>query len=539
MSSIALTPAPAAVLGRRAINPWLIAVAVVIPTFMEVVDTTIANVAQRYIAGGLSAAVTDSEWVITSYLAANAFVLPITGWLSAHFGRRNYFLLSIAVFTFASALCGLSTSLLQLILFRILQGLAGGGLQPSSQAILLDAFPPEKQGAAQTMFAVAALLGPVVGPTLGGWLVVTYDWRWIFYINVPVGIVGFLACYALLQDPDYLKQQRAELSKRPLNFDGIGLALLALLMASWEVVLSKGQEWDWLGDPFWRVQTLLIVFVLALGGLLYRELTFASPVVNFRVLRERNFAMSCVIIFCAFAVLYQSSVALPGMLQALFGYDAYVSGLVLSPSGLFAIVMLVVVGVLLGRGADARWLIAAGVLTVAAASYWMSLMNLQISPWQVVWPRVALIVGLSMIFAPLNVAAYLYMPKHLRGAAVGLLALLRNEGGSFGTSMSQTIQERRLQFHTARVGEFLDPLNSHVTSFLDQSRAFFFQQTGDAAGSAQMAGQALENLRQQQASSLSYFDVFWVAGVVGLGLAFLVPLMKRSVAEKGAHVGGE
>src|SRR5262245_49385965 len=227
MSSVTLPLIPAVATVRRAVNPWFVAIAVVIPTFMEVVDTTIANVAQRYIAGGLSSAVTDSEWIITSYLAANAFVLPITGWLSAQFGRRNYFLLSIAVFTVASMLCGMATSLAQLILFRILQGLAGGGLQPSSQGILLDAFPPEKQGTAQTMFGIAALLGPIVGPTLGGWLVVNYDWRWIFYVNVPVGVLGFLACYALLEDPDYLKQERAELQKKAVVLEGIGLRLLA------------------------------------------------------------------------------------------------------------------------------------------------------------------------------------------------------------------------------------------------------------------------------------------------------------------------
>jgi DHA2 family multidrug resistance protein len=524
---------------RPAINPWFVAVAVVVPTFMEVVDTTIANVAQRYIAGGLAAAVTDSEWVITSYLAANAFVLPITGWLGAHFGRRNYFLLSIAVFTVASALCGMATSLPELILFRVVQGLAGGGLQPSSQAILLDTFPREKQGAAQTMFGVAALLGPVVGPTLGGWLCVNYNWRWIFYINIPVGILGFLGCYALLRDPEYLTEERAELKKRPLNFDGTGLALLALVMASWEVVLSKGQEWDWLGDPFWRIQTLLAVFVVALLGLIYRELTFASPVVDFRVLKERNFAASCIIIFSAFSVLYLASVALPNMLQTLFGYDAFVAGLVMSPSGFFAILMMLVVGTLLGRGADARYLIATGLLCVSASCYWMARMNLEVSPWQLVWPRVLLIVGLSMIFAPLNVAAYLYTPKHLRGAAVGLLALLRNEGGSFGTSMAQTIEQRRLQFHTARVGEFLDPLNPQLSTFLEQAREVFYQQTGDMAAAQQMALQSLENLRQQQAASLAYFEVFWVAAVLAAGLVFLVPLMKRSVAEKGAHIAAE
>src|SRR6516165_8422128 len=228
MSSSAARASAAAAPARRSISPWLVAAAVVIPTFMEVLDTTIANVALRYIAGGLSASSVDSEWVITSYLAANATILPITGWLSAHLGRRRYFLLSIAVFTIASGLCGMATSLEQLILFRVIQGLGGGGLQPSSQGILLDSFPPEKQGAAQTMFGVAALLAPVVGPTLGGYLTVNYDWRWIFYINLPVGAIGLLASYLMVDDPAYLKEERAKLSKRPLNFDYIGLGLLVL-----------------------------------------------------------------------------------------------------------------------------------------------------------------------------------------------------------------------------------------------------------------------------------------------------------------------
>ena len=400
-------------------------------------------------------------------------------------------------------------------------------------------FSRERQGAAQTMFGVAALLGPIVGPTLGGWLVDTYSWRWIFYINLPVGVIGFLACYALLDDPDYLKEQRAKLTKGPLNFDGIGLGLLALVMASWEVMLSKGQEWDWLGDPFWRVQALLIVFVLGLGALLYREMTFASPVINFRVLRERNFAASCVIIFSAFAVLYAATVALPALLQTLFGYDAFVSGLVLSPAGFFSIMMLVIVGALLGRGVDARWLIAPGLLIMAAGAYWMALMNLQISPWQVVWPRVVLIIGLSLIFAPINVAAFLYTPKRLRGAAVGLLALLRNEGGSFGTSMGQTIQERREQFHLSRLADNLSSLNPHVHSFLEKGQGFFMHHTGDLVKSQQMAEQALANLRQQQASSLAYFDVFWLCAAVGVALAVLVLFMRRSVAEKGTPIGAE
>jgi DHA2 family multidrug resistance protein len=433
----------------------------------------------------------------------------------------------------------MATSLGQIILFRVIQGLAGGGLQPSSQGVLLDSFPPEKQGAAQTLFGIAALLAPVVGPTLGGYLTVQYNWRWIFYINLPVGALALLVCYFVVDDPEYLKKERAELRRRPLNFDYIGLGLLALVMSCWEIMLSKGQEWDWLGDPFWRIQTLLALFVVGLGCLIFRELRIANPVVNFRPLAERNFRMCCVIIFCAYAVLYGTSTSTPALLQSLFGYDAYVSGLVLSPSGIFSVIVLFVVGALLGRGADARWLIGGGLLVMAAGAYWMSLMNLYISPWEVVWPRVVIIIGLSMTFAPLNVAAFKYTPTYLRGAAVGLFALLRNEGGSVGTSMAQTMQERRLQFHTSRVGEFIDPFNPYVTSFLDQARSAFYQQTGDPAGSQQRAVQALADRVQQQAESLAYFDVFWLCAALGVGLVVLVLLMKRSVAEKGEHVGGE
>jgi DHA2 family multidrug resistance protein len=536
LNSVALAPAA---VSRPAINPWFVAVVVVVPAFMEILDTTIANVALRYIAGGLAAAQTDSEWVITSYLAANAVILPISGWLSARLGRRNYFLLSIAVFTIASALCGMATSLGQIILFRVIQGLAGGGLQPSSQAILMDSFPPEKQGVAMTIFGVAALVGPIVGPTLGGWLVVNYDWRWIFFVNVPVGLLALAAAYYLVDDPDYLKKERAELGRKPLNFDYIGLGLLSLAMSCWEVVLSKGQEWDWLSDPFWRVQTLILLFGLGFGLLLFREMRIANPIVNFRVLGERNFAMSGVSIFCVFAVLYAVSISLPNLLQSLAGYDALAAGLVLSPSGLSSIAAMVIVSFLMGRGADARWLIAAGLAVIAVSNYWVAHMNLQISPWQVIAPRMVLTAGLGLIFAPINVAAFMYTPKHLRGAAVGMLALLRNEGGSVGTSMAQTLQERREQFHLSRVGEFLGPFNPRVNSYLEQAQASFFQQTGDAAASRRMALEGLSNLRQQQAASMAYFDVFWVAAVLGAALVFLVLLMKRSVAEKGANVGAE
>jgi DHA2 family multidrug resistance protein len=539
MSGAAVASTPLNARSRAAVNPWVVAAVVVVPTFMEVLDTTIAVVALRYIAGGLSATVDDGEWVITSYLAANAIILPITGWLIGRLGRRNYFLLSIAIFTLASGLCGMATSLPQLILFRVLQGLAGGGLQPSSQGVLLDAFPAERQGMAMTLFGLAALIAPVVGPTLGGWITDSYSWRWVFLLNVPVGIVAFGACFIMLKDPDYLVAQRKELLKKPFSFDGIGLSLLVIVIVCWEVVLSKGQEWDWLGDPSWRVQTLATLFVVGLAGLIFWELRHPNPVVNFRPLRERNFAACCFIIFVAYAVLYASSTSLPALLQTLFGYDALSAGLVMSPAGIFAVITMPFVGRALGRGADARWVIVAGLLTMAAGSYWMSQMNLDISPGQAVWPRVVLIIGIAMCFAPANMAAYLYTPLALRGAAVGLLSLLRNEGGSVGTSLGQTVQERRDQFHTLRLGEWLDPFNPATRSFLEQTTARFLQLTGDPVAAQQLALQALANLRQQQASSLAYFDVFWVLAVVMVALVFVVLLMKRSVAEKGAHIGAE
>jgi DHA2 family multidrug resistance protein len=509
---------------------------VVVPTFMEILDTTVANVALRYIAGGRSAAQSDAEWVITSYLAANAIVLPITGWLAAHLGRRNYFLLSIAGFTLASAMCGFATSLWQMILFRVIQGLAGGGLQPCSQGALMDSFPPEKQGTAMTLFAVAAIIAPIVGPTLGGWLCVDYDWRWIFLINVPIGGLSLVAAYFVVHDPDYLKEERAKLRRQPFSFDYIGLGVLALVMSAWEVMLSKGQEWDWLGDPFGRVQTLVLAFVLGLGFLIFWEMRSKNPIINFRVLKDRNLSVSCVILFFAFAAVYGASIALPGMLQSLFGYDALRSGLVMSPSGVSSMAAMILVGVLMGRGADARWLVAIGLVAMAAAGIWMSQMNLQISPWQAAYPRMLLTLGMGLLFSPISVAAYKYIPPHLRGAAVGLCSLLRTEGGSVGTSMAQTIVDRREQLHLARLGEHLHPFNPHVTNFMDQAQPFFMQHTGDAAASQQATVQALDNLRQQQAASLAYFDVFWITGVVAAVLVVLVLLMKRSVAEKGEHV---
>ncbi len=524
---------------RPAINPWLIAAAVTVPTFMEVLDTSIANVALRYIAGGLSAASSDSEWVITSYLAANAIILPVSGWLATLLGRRRYFLLSVAGFTVSSLLCGLAGSLESLIIFRVLQGVFGGGLQPCTQGVLLDSFPREKQGAAMTVFAIATLIAPILGPTLGGWITDNYEWRWIFFINVPTGLLALVMCAAVLDDPAYLKAQRAEFLRKPIRFDYVGLGLIILGLASLEIVLSKGQEWDWFGDPFHRVHWLVAGVVIGLTLAVWWELRVDGPVVDFRPMADRNFAASAVIIFCAYGVLFGSTTTLPGMLQTLFGYDAVHAGLVLSPAGLFSLMMLPVVVGLLSRGVDARYLIVVGALIMATGCFWMSQMNLFISPGQVVWPRVVQILGLSILFTPLNVAAYASLPPRLRGAAVGLFALLRNEGGSVGTSVAKTLRDRREQFHVERLGEWLDPLNPNLNAQLDDLRPTFLGITGDATGANTMAWQSVSDLRNQQALSLAYFDCFWAFAVLALILVPLVFLMKRAVAEKGAHLAAE
>ncbi|MBN9118649.1 MAG: DHA2 family efflux MFS transporter permease subunit [Planctomycetes bacterium] len=523
----------------RARSPWLIAAVVTIPTFMEVLDTSIANVALRHIAGGLSAAQSDSEWIVTSYLAANAIVLPLSGWLINRFGRKRYFLVSLTGFTLSSFLCGIAGSLPELILFRVIQGLSGGGLQPCTQGVLLDTFPREKQGQAMTVFGMAALIAPVVGPTLGGYITDNYSWRWIFFINAPVGALAVLSAWALLEDPDYLRERRAEMRRSAARFDAIGLGLVVLGIASLEVFLSKGTEWDWFGDPFRRAHVMFAGVVLGIGGAIWWELRSPNPVVDLRPFANRNFLAAGVVLFCAYGVLYGSVTSLPGLLESLLGYDATHAGLVMSPAGLFAVVLMPVVGLLLTRGVDARWLIACGATLLWAGCYWMSKLTLDVGPWQVIWPRVVQTLGLTMMFAPLNVAAYATMDARLRPAAVGVFALLRNEGGSVGTSLATALRERRLQFHVQRLGEWADPLNPAVREYHDALRGFLMARFGDPAGADFGAWQVIENLRQQQALSLAYFDCFWAFGVAALLLVPLAFLMRPARAAKGEHVGAE
>ena len=523
-------------ISRPVISVWILALIVVIPTFMEVLDSTIVNVALRQIAGGLQAAANDSQWTVTSYLAANATILPISGWISERLGRRNYFLLSIGIFTLCSALCGFSTNLGQLIFFRVVQGLAGGGLQPMSQGILFDIFPKEKQGVAMTIFGVAALVAPVLGPTLGGFLTDTYSWRYIFYINIPVGIAALVACYIYLQDPEYLQKEHAEMKKNPSPFDTLGLMLLSITMVCWEVVNTKGQEWDWFGDPFWRVQGLLALFIVALVSLIYRERRFPYPILNFKPLADKNFLVCSVIIFMACAVLYGSVTILPTLLESLINYNALNAGLVVSPSGIFAILTMVGAGIAMSRQVDTRLLIGLGLAVMAVGCLWTSKLNLLCAPINFVGPNIVITMGISLIFAPINVAAFYYIPVELRASAIGLFALLRNEGGSWGTSAIQTILDRREQFHALRVNEYLDNFNPAVVSYLDKMTSYYRGENYGPVLSKEMAWQSLSNLRTQQADGLANLDCFWVMGVVALILIPGVYFMKRAISEKGAMI---
>ena len=526
-------------ISKPAISIWFLALIVVIPTFMEILDSTIVNVALRQIAGGLQAAANDSQWTVTSYLAANATILPISGWISERLGRRNYFLLSIGLFTLCSALCGLSTNLGQLIFFRVVQGLAGGGLQPSSQGILFDIFPKEKQGMAMTIFGVAALIAPILGPTLGGYLTDSYSWRYIFYINVPVGIASLVACFIYLRDPEYLQKEHAEIKKHPSPFDTMGLILLSITMTCWEVVMSKGQQWDWFGDPFWRVQGLMALFIVALGALIYRERRFSYPILNFKPLGDKNFLVSSIIIFMGCSVLYASGIIFPTLLESLMGYNATDAGLVMSPSGIFAILTMVGAGFAMSRQIDTRLLIGLGLAVMAIGCFWAAKLNLEGSPLSFVWPRIVITMGISLLFAPINVAAFYYIPVELRASAIGLFALLRNEGGSWGTSTIQTIQDRREQFHALRVNEYLDNFNPQVVSYLNQMTSYYRGANYGPVLSKEMAWQSLSNFRTQQADGLANFDCFWVMGVVALILIPGIFFMKRAVSEKGVRMSAD
>lgn len=491
-------------------------------TFMEVLDTSIANVALPHIAGSLSASMDESTWVLTSYLVANAIILPISGWISGVLGRRNFYLGSVILFTAFSACCGFAPTLAMLVMFRVLQGLAGGGLQPSVQAILADAFPGRERGMAMAVYTIAILCAPVLGPTLGGWITDNYSWRWIFYINIPVGLLCAFFTRMVLRDPPHLIAQRLARRGKPLQIDAMGLALVSLGLASLEIVLDRGQELDWFGSNFIAWSAAIAVFCIVAS--IFWELRTRIPVVNLRLLKERNFLFCCVIVLGIYTVLYASTFLLPEFMQELMGYDATNAGIAVSPAGLITILEVPIIGWLLSRGSDARRLIALGIATMTAGTWWLSLGNLQVSEASLIWPRVLQMLGLAMCTVPISTIMFRFLPVEQSSNAAGIYALVRNEGGSIGIAISSTFLQRRAQTHQAYLAAHITASNVQAM----QAAHALGLATGGATANDGYAGLALlYHQLQRQATLLAYMDQYRMFAYLLLFLFPAVLLLKR------------
>ncbi len=519
MSSAALT-ADGAALPRPAINPWIIAMAVTLATFMEVLDTSIANVSLPHIAGSLSAGTDESTWVLTSYLVSNAIVLPLSGWLSSIIGRKRFYMSCVAIFTVSSLLCGLAPNLGMLIFFRILQGAGGGGLQPSEQAILADTFPPAKRGMAFAVYGLAVVLAPAIGPTLGGWITDNFTWRWIFLLNIPVGILSLVLTSRLIQDPPGMK--RKKLSETSIDY--IGLGLVALGLGTLQVVLDKGQRDDWFESNF-----IVILSLIAAGSLLfliYWEWTRKDPVIDLHLFSNRTFAASNMLMFMLGFALLGSTVLLPLFMQTLLGYTAQQSGFALLPGGFSLMLLMPLVGFMLSRF-DARKMMMGGLLVLSYSLFHMTNFNLGIDFRTVMFARMIQTAGMAFLFVPINTAAYAFLPKEKNNAASGLMNLARNIGGSVGISIVTTMLDRRQQYHLNRMSSHLTAGSPQVQSML-QGTARALESRGFSASDAMHRAYALlQGNFFRQATMLAYIDNFWLLGVAILVMVPLVFLMKR------------
>jgi DHA2 family multidrug resistance protein len=512
------------------INPWLIAFTVMLATFMEVLDTSVANVALPHIAGDLSAGVDESTWVLTSYLVSNAIVLPLTGWFSTLFGRKRFYMGCVALFTLSSFLCGLSPTLGSLVLFRVFQGAGGGGLQPVSQAILVESFPREKQGMAMAVYGMGVVVAPIIGPTLGGWITDNYTWHWIFFINIPVGILSLLLTSLLVVDPPYLVRRSL---KKGFHIDFVGLGFLSVGLGFLQVVLDKGQREDWFGSNF--IVWCSLLAVVGLVGALVWELSRKDPIVDFRMLKERNFAVATFTMFMLGFVLYGSTVLLPIMLQTLMGYTAMLSGLVLSPGGLVTLVALPIVGRLLQK-VEARWLVAIGLAITGLALVKMAGFNLEIDFWTAMDIWTISRMGMAFLFVPINVMAFYYVPKEKMNNATGLINLARNIGGSVGIANVTTMLARRAQIHQDVLVSHLTPLDQPYRSALQGAGKFLMVQGSNATQALQQAQGLIYGNLQRQSMMLAFVDTYWLLGITFLAMIPLMFFIKRARPHKAPVV---
>jgi MFS transporter, DHA2 family, multidrug resistance protein len=504
---------------RPDINKWFITLAVMVPTLIEILDTSVANVALPHIQGSLSAGQDEITWVLTSYLVSNAVVIPMSGWLAKMMGRKKYLMVSVIVFTASSVLCGSATGLAEIIVFRIIQGIGGGGLQPMSQAILMETFPPEQRGLAMGIFGMGAVLGPILGPLVGGYLTDNYSWRWIFYINLPIGLLGLLLLSMFVFDPHY--QERRTMGEK---VDYMGLALLCLGIGSLQVVLDKGQRDDWFNSHF--ILTLSVVAGVCIVALIVWELSTERPILDLRVFKDRSFAAGNVVMFFTFFAFFGSIVLLPLFLQTLMGYTAYLAGLVLGPGGAILLIMLPLTGKLTER-IDARKLLVLGLLITAYSVYYMSGFTDAIDFHTAVMGRIIQSIGMPFIFVAVTFITMAYVPKEQMNNASAVFNLLRNLGGSLGIAFVATMLEYRTQFHQYRLVEHLTPFSPRVSVPLEQLKSYLDLQMGTFAGHTKLAEQAIYLQLQRQATILAFNDAFFLEAVILLALVGIVWIMRR------------
>ncbi len=512
----------------QGINPWWIAAAVMLATFMEVLDTSIASVALPYIAGSLSATTDEATWVLTSYLVSNAIILPASNWFSLRFGRKRFLMSCVAIFTLASFACGAAPSLALLLVFRVVQGAGGGALQPISQAILLESFPPIKRGAAMAVFALGVVVAPVLGPTLGGWLTDTYSWRYAFYINIPIGILALYMINKYIHDPSYIRNAKVS------RFDNIGFGSLVVWIGCLQVILDKGQEADWFGAVWLRWTFALMLVALAI--FIYQSFWGKEPLVNLRILKDRNFLVGCTLIFLFGIAIYSTVVILPLFYQELLGYTAFTAGLVVAPRGLGAICGMPVIGYLSNK-VDPRYLLTFGFLTFGLTTLYFGSVTLDISPWTLFLPILITGFGLSFVFVPINIAAYGTLRNEQMGNASGIFNLLRNVGGSIGISIATTLLTRRSDTHQNYLTNYMPQSGTAYQSALNNTKAFLTTYFGPA-NAAHAARATLYRQLGQQATFWTFIDLFrWLSilSFACIPAVWFFKKVKPGKAPTGAH----
>ena len=512
---------------HRVVNPWLIAMVVMLATFMEVLDTSVANVALPHIAGNLSSTVDEATWVLTSYLVANAVVLPLGGYLSSLFGRKRFYMTCVGLFTISSMLCGLAPSLPWLILFRVMQGIGGGALQPTSQAILIETFPHQKRGAAMAFYGMGVVLAPIVGPVLGGWITDNYSWHWIFLINIPVGILSLVLTYRMIFDPPTLKRVSI---KEGFRIDYLGIGILTLGLAGLEIVLDEGQRRDWFGSNL--IIVAAVVAVVCLVGVVFYLLKKENPIIDLRLLKDRNFALATVMLFVLGFVLYGSLALLPIFLQTLLGYTASLSGQILSPGGVVIMIMMPVVALLMRR-LDTRYLIATGFIVCGIGLLWMSRFNLQVDFQTAMLSRMVQSMGLAFLFVPMNVTAFQNVLPEKTSYASGMLNLVRNIGGSTGIALVSTVLARRSQVHQANLVGNMHPASLPYQNLLAGTTQVFIRHGSSGPDAARQAQGVAYGTLLRQANMMAFADTFWIMGILCLVLLPLIFFMRKTHAGKG------